>query len=79
MKDLVIIYSNRNLESERAISLVQSLEQQYVEYLIGVDFTAEQFESEFGEGASYPQIAVGVKHIGNLNETLKYFNYTGKL
>ena len=79
MKDLAIIYSNRNLESERAVCLMQSLEHQYVEYLMGVDFTEEQFISEFGEGASYPQIAVGLKHIGNLNETLKYFNYNGKL
>ena len=35
--------------------------------------------SEFGEGATYPQIAIGLRHIGNLNETLKHFNYTGKL
>ena len=74
MKDLAIIYSNRNLESERAVCLMQSLEHQYVEYLMGVDFTEEQFVAEFGEGSSYPQIAVGLKHIGNLNETLKYFN-----
>ena len=79
MKDLVIIYSNRNLESERAICLMQSLEQKYVEYLMGVDFTEEQFISEFGEGASYPQIAIGLRHIGNLSETLKHFNYNGKL
>ena len=79
MKNLAIIYSNRNLESERAVCLMQSLEHQYVEYIVGVDFTEKQFIDEFGEDATYPQIAVGTKHIGNLNETLKHFNYNGKL
>jgi hypothetical protein len=58
---------------------MQSLDHHYVEYLMGVDFTEEEFISEFGEGASYPQIAVGTKHIGTLSETLKHFNYNGKL
>jgi hypothetical protein len=34
---------------------------------------------EFGGDASYPQIAINEKHIGNMNETLKYLKRLGML
>ena len=76
---LAIVYSDKTQECDRAVNLLQSLEHRYVEYVLGRDFTQEQFTSEFGEGAPYPQVAVGTKHIGTLKETLQYFNYNGKL
>lgn len=79
MRNLAIIYSNRNQESNRAVALMDSLEHQYIVYNLGVDFTQEQFTQEFGEGVEYPQISVGTKHIGSLKETLQHFNYIGKL
>jgi len=77
--NLAIIYSDGSQECERAVSLMQSLEHRYVEYVLGRDFTQAEFDAEFGNMASYPQVAVGVKHIGSLKETLQYFNYNGKL
>ena len=76
---LAIVYSDKTQECERAISLLQSLDHKYVEYVLGRDFTESQFNSEFGEEATYPQVAVGTKHIGTLKETLQHFNYTGEL
>ena len=76
---LAIVYSDKSQECDRAVSLLQSLEHRYVEYVLGRDFTPEQFTAEFGEGASYPQVAVGTKHIGTLKETLQHFNYIGEL
>jgi hypothetical protein len=32
---------------------------------------------EFGPEASYPQVAIGNKHIGGLKETLQYFKQNG--
>ena len=53
---------------------MRSLEYPYIEYLLGVDFTEAQFIKEFGEEAEYPQVAVGVRHIGSLKDTLRYFS-----
>ena len=77
--DLAIIYSNKSIECERAIALMQSIDQPFIEYLIDREFTQTQFEKEFGADAEYPQIAIGVKHIGSLKDTLQYFNYNGVL
>ena len=79
MKDLAIIYSNGSQECDRAVSLMQSLEHRFVEYILGRDFTQAQFISEFGSEATYPQVAVGIHHIGSLKETLQHFQYTGDL
>ena len=76
---LAIVYSDRSQECDRVISLLQSLEHEYVEYVLDRDFTTKQFKDEFGEGATYPQVAIGIKHVGSLKETLQYFNYNGQL
>jgi hypothetical protein len=76
---LAIIYSDKTQECDRAVSLMQSLEHKFVEYVLGRDFTEAEFKSEFGEEATYPQIAVGIKHIGSLKETLQHFNHNGEL
>ena len=76
---LAIVYSDKSQECERAVSLLQSLDHKYVEYVLGRDFTPDQFSAEFGEAATYPQVAVGTKHIGTLKETLQHFNYNGEL
>ena len=77
--NLAIIYSDGSQECGRAVSLMQSLELRFVEYVLDRDFTQAEFDAEFGNMASYPQIAVGLKHIGSLKETLQYFNYKGVL
>ena len=77
--NLAIIYSDGSQECERAVSLMQSLEHRFVEYKLNRDFTQAEFDAEFGNMATYPQVAVGLKHIGSLKETLQYFNYNGKL
>ena len=78
-KDLAIVYSNRSLESDRAIALLKYMEVPYIEYLVGVDFSMDEFRREFGDEAEFPQVAVGVRHVGSLKDTLHYFEYTGKL
>ena len=32
---------------------------------------------EFGGDASYPQVAIGTKHIGSMKDTLNYLNING--
>ena len=59
--------------------LLQSLEGEYLEYLLGADFSDRQFRAEFGSEAEYPQVSINNKHIGGLKETLQYFNQKGLL
>lgn len=70
---VAIIYSNESQECERAIALMENLNQPYILYVSGQDFDPSQFSKEFGDHAEYPQIALGYEHIGSLKETLNYF------
>tara|TARA_A100001201_G_scaffold128184_1_gene113116 strand:- start:71 stop:304 length:234 start_codon:yes stop_codon:yes gene_type:complete len=67
-----LIYSNGSQECERAKMLLNSLNEDTKEFLLGVDFSDRQFRAEFGSEAEYPQIAIGLKHRGTLKETLHY-------
>ena len=67
-----VIYSNKNQESERAVMLLSNVKEDFHEYVLGKDFTENQFQAEFGETAEYPQIAIGLDHRGGLKETLQF-------
>jgi len=68
-----ILYTDGNQECERIRMLLKSLGGEYLEYLLGVDFSDRQFRAEFGKDAEYPQITINHEHIGSLKETLQYF------
>ena len=44
----------------------------FVVYNLGEDYTREGFISEFGEGATFPQVSVDGKKIGGSVETIKF-------
>ena len=67
-----LIYSNGSQECERSKMLLNSINEDTKEFLLGVDFSDRQFRAEFGSEAEYPQIAIGLKHRGTLKETLHY-------
>jgi hypothetical protein len=72
-----VIYSNGSQECDRIASLLKSLGGEFLEYKLNHDFTRRAFESEFGEGATFPQVSLGSKHIGDLKETLHYMSDKG--
>ena len=74
---LAVVYSNGNQESKRAISLLQTLDAQILEYHLNAEFTQRGFVAEFGEEAEYPQINIEHKHIGGLKETMNYLKQEG--
>jgi hypothetical protein len=76
---LCVVYSNGSQECDRAKSLLESLGGEFLEYRLNNHFTQRSFESEFGSGAPYPQIAIGAKHIGDLKDTLHYCSEKGLL
>ena len=71
------IYSNGSQECERIASLLKSLGGEFLEYKLDKHFSQREFEQEFGLEATYPQVSIGYKHIGNMNETLKYMKING--
>ena len=74
-----VIYSNGNLECERAKILLEKLNFQILEYKLNQHFSERGFVEEFGPEAEYPQVNVGFKHVGGLKETLKYMSDHGML
>jgi hypothetical protein len=68
-----VIYSNGSQECERISMLLKSLDGEFHEYLLGIDFSDKQFRAEFGSEATYPQVSIGDQHIGSIKETLQYF------
>ena len=69
-----VIYSNGSQECERIAQLLKSISTDFHKYELDEHFTKQQFEMEFGGDASYPQVTVGNKHVGNMKETLQYLN-----
>ena len=76
-----VIYSNGSQECERMASLLENLSgvTEKKKYELGKHFEDYQFRNEFGTEATYPQIAIGLKHIGSMKETLQYMNNSGML
>ena len=72
-----VIYSNGSQECERIAQLLKSIGGEFLEYKLDKHFNQKAFEQEFGEEATYPQVAIGTKHIGSMKETLQYMNSRG--
>ena len=51
----------------------------YVEYKLEENFTRDQFYSEFGRGATFPQLVVDGKKLGGCNESINLFRTQGFL
>jgi len=75
--DTVVIYSNGSQECERMGMLLKALGGEFHEYMLGQHFTEHQFRGEFGPEATYPQVSIGMKHIGSMKETLQYMSDKG--
>ena len=74
---IAVVYTNGSQECERVSSLLKSLGGEFLEYRLNSHFTQRAFEQEFGPEATYPQVAIGLNHRGNLKETLKFMSDTG--
>ena len=74
-----VIYTNGSQECERLSQLLQSLGGEFLEYRLNEHFTQRAFEQEFGSDATYPQVAIGAGHVGNLKETLQHMKERGMI
>lgn len=68
-----VVYTKENCQwCDRVKQLFHAVEIDYLEYKYNKDFNKSQFYDEFGEGATFPQVSIGSKHIGGCKETLQY-------
>jgi len=74
-----VIYTNDSQECQRVSQLIKSLGGKFLEYRLNEHFTQRAFEEEFGPDATYPQVSIGAKHVGNLKETLNHMKERGMI
>ena len=72
-----VIYTNGSQECQRMASLLKSLGGEFLEYKLNSHFTQRAFEAEFGVNATYPQVSLGTKHLGDMKETLCHLKEAG--
>ena len=77
MTKTAVIYSNGSQECEHMAALLQALGGEFHEYILGKHFTDKAFHDEFGNEATYPQIAYGSQHLGSMKEALQYLKEIG--
>lgn len=46
--------------------------QNYVEYILGEDFTKEEFYNQFGNLSTFPQVVLNETNLGGCTDTIKY-------
>jgi glutaredoxin len=69
----IAIYSKDNCpycEKIKKVFQIQKLN--FVEYKLNIDFTRENFISEFGEGSTFPRVLIDDTLIGGCTETISY-------
>ena len=44
----------------------------YQKFLLGQDFTSEDFVDKFGTGTTFPQVIAGYEQIGGMKDTVRY-------
>ena len=74
-----VIYTNGSQECERMASLLASLDDvsEFLEYRLDKHFNESAFLDEFGAEATYPQVAFGNQHIGDMKTTLRFLSDKG--
>jgi len=57
---------------EKLIEFMNKKGINYQKFLLGQDFTTEDFVSKFGTGTTFPQVLVGYEQIGGMKDTVRY-------
>ena len=57
---------------EKFKSIVEYEQLQHVVYELGRDFKIEEFYSQFGENATFPQITLGELQLGGCQDSIRY-------
>ena len=70
---MFIVYSKNGCPyCEKIKSVLELTEQRHVVYLLGREFTGQDFYSKFGEGSTFPQVVYDDKNLGGCVDTLRF-------
>ena len=76
--NITVIYTKRGCPFCEKIKEVYNLKGwNYTEYVLDEHFNREQFYSEFGNGATFPQVIVDNKKTGGCTDTIQHFQNRG--
>ena len=68
-----VIYSKDGCSyCEKVKKVLELTGSTFVVYNLGEDFTKQEFISEFGEGATFPQVSCDGKKLGGSVDTIKF-------
>ena len=72
------IYTKKNCPyCERVKTVLSSIGESYTEQKLDVNFTREEFVSQFGGGATFPRVLKEGRLLGGCNETVIYLRQQG--
>jgi glutaredoxin 3 len=76
-KNFVIYTKNGCPYCDKIKAVVSKKGANYTEYVLGEHFTKEQFYSEFGDAATFPQVVYDDLKLGGCTESVHYFRAMG--
>lgn len=54
------------------VKVLQTAELKHVVYSLGIDFSKDEFYSEFGSGSTFPQVICNDVKLGGCTDSIKY-------
>ena len=72
MKNFTVYSKDGCTHCEKIEEVLKLAGLNFVTYKLGKNFDREGFISEFGEGATFPQVTVDGKKLGGASATVKY-------
>lgn len=72
------IYTRKNCPyCEKIKTVLNDIGESYTEQKLNVNFTREEFVSQFGEGATFPRVLKEGRLLGGCNETVVHLRQQG--
>ena len=77
---MLVIYTRENCQYCTKLKMIlDSFDVKYTAYKLDENFTREEFYTEFGQGATFPQVTLDGMIMGGCNDTIEYLSSIGCL
>jgi len=77
---MLVVYTRENCQYCSKLKMIlDSFDVKYTAYKLDDDFTREGFYTEFGQGATFPQVVLDGMIMGGCTDTIEYLTSIGCL